>query len=123
MGTGSGFGSADLILVAVGLEGVDAIGVAFRKGGRYVDCLAQDHGGVPLADALFEDAPTLVRGDDVEERGHHVHGGDDNFSAVRQDQGDLVALEGVELLARDHQRRPFFCVAISYNRRSTAVQR
>ena len=75
MGTGSGFGSADLILVAVGLEGVDAIGVAFRKGGRYVDCLAQDHGGVPLADALFEDAAALVRGDDVEECGHHVHGG------------------------------------------------
>ena len=84
------------------LEGVDAIGVTFREGGRYVDCLAQDHGGIPLADALFEDAAALVGGDDVEECGHHVHGGDDNFAAVRQDQGDLVALEGVELLTGDH---------------------
>ena len=91
MGTGSGFGSADLILVAVGLEGADAIGVTFREGGRYVDCLAQDHGGVPLADALFKHAAALVGGDDVEECGHHVHGGDDNFAAVRQDQGDLFA--------------------------------
>ena len=88
---------------AGGLEGVDAIGVTFREGGRYVDGLAQDHRGVPLADALFEDTPALVGGDDVEECGHHVHGGDDNFAGVRQDQGDLVALEGVELLTRSVQ--------------------
>ena len=87
---GLGAGAGDL-------EGVDAIGVTFREGGRYVDCLAQDHGGIPLADALFEDAAALVGCDDIEERGHHVHGGDDNFAAVRQDQGDLVALKAFQL--------------------------
>ena len=92
-GSGSGYGSGGGSGYGCGygdLEGCDAIGVAFRERGGDVNGLAQDHRGVPLADALFENAAALVGCDDVEECGHHVHGGDDNFAAVRQDQGDLV---------------------------------
>ena len=108
MGAGSGLGSADLILEAVGLEGSFAIGVTFREQRRDVDGLAEDQGGVLVADALFEDPAAVVWGDDVEQRRHDVHGRDDNFTAVGQDEGDLVALEGVELFARDHGLPPPF---------------
>ena len=117
---GGGGGDAGL---GVGLGGCDAIGITFRERGRDIDGLAKDEGGVLVADALFEHQAALVWGDHVQQGGHHVHRGDDHLAAVGQDEGDLVALEGVQLLARDHQRRPFFRVAISYNRRSTAVQR
>ena len=102
MGAGSGLGSADLILEAVGLEGSFAIGVTFREHRRDVDGLAEDEWGVLVADTLFEDPTALVWGDDVQQGGHHVHGRDDHLAAIGQDEGDLVALEGVELLARDH---------------------
>ena len=106
MGTGSGLGSADLILGAAGLEGSDAIGVTSREHRGTSMVWLTTIRGVLVADALFEDPAALVWGDDVQQGGHHVHRGDDHLAAVGQNQGDLVALEGVELFASDHQRRP-----------------
>ena len=82
MGAGSGLGSADLILGAAGLEGSFAIGVTSREHRRDVDGLADNQGGVLVADTLFEDPAALVWGDDVQQGGHHVHRGDDHLAAV-----------------------------------------
>ena len=108
MGAGSGLGSAERTLGAAGLEGSFAIGVTFRKHRRDVDGLAEDERGVLVADTLFEDPAALVWGDDIEERRHDVHGRNFELAAIGQDEGDLVALEGVELLARDHGLPPPF---------------
>lgn len=112
MGAGSGLGSADLILGAAGLEGSFAIGVTFREHRRDVDGLADNQGGVLVADTLFEDPAALVWSDDVQQGGHHVHGRDDHLAAVGQDEGDLVALEGVQLLTSNHVRALAFDFAV-----------
>lgn len=112
MGAGSGLGSAERALGAAGLEGSFAIGVTFREHRRDVDGLADNQGGVLVADTLFEDPAALVWGDDVQQGGHHVHGRDDHLAAVGQYQSDLVALEGVELFACDHRQSSAFDFAV-----------
>ena len=109
VGAGAGLGSADLILVS-GLEGGDAIGKSFRESGRYINRLPENERGVVVAHALVEDFAALLRGDDVEQRRHDVHGRNFERAAIGQDQGDLVALEGVELFACDHGLPPPFRV-------------
>ena len=99
-GARAGLWSADFIFVS--LESGDAIGESFRESGRHVDGLPENERGVVVARALFEDFAALLRGDDVEQRRHDVHGRDFERAAIGQDQGDLVALEGVELFAGDH---------------------
>ena len=62
VGAGDGLGAADLILgSAGGLEGMDAIGVAFREGSWHINRGPEHERRIGGTRALVEDATTLLR--------------------------------------------------------------